>query len=256
MMMLHSAKELKGFSLAAIDGELGHVEDSFFDDAKWTIRHLAVDTGGWLSGRNVLISPLSVQRVDWDDKTMRVNLTRQQIQDSPGIDTAKPISRQHEIDLYGHYGYPYYWTGPYLWGYTMFPVFFEKRPLEDPARQELRQEIENEGRDPHLRSSKEVIGYHVQATDDAIGHIEDFLFEERDWSIQLVVVDTRNRWPGKHVLLSPQRIREVDWPEGKVLVDVTREQVENSPEYDSMNPPASGAQHDLYRHFGRPPQRP
>ncbi len=253
--MLHSVKALQRFSIAATDGALGHVKDAYFDDREWTLRYLAVDTGGWLSGRKVLISPRSVDMVDWPNQALRVRLTREQVENSPGIDTEKPVARQHEEEFNNYYGYPYYWTGPFIWGYTAVPGALTPMPGQAGNDAETQRRIEQEraNENPHLRSSDEVIGYDIQATDDAIGHVEDFLFDDESWKIELMVVDTRNWWPGKHVLVAPERIERVSW-EGKiVVVDVTRDQVEHSPEYDSLRPPQGAGRHDLYRHFAWPP---
>jgi uncharacterized protein YrrD len=248
--MLHSAKELRGLAISATDGDLGTIDDLYFDDAQWTIRYLVVDTGGWLSGRNVLIPIHSLQGTDWADEVLQVNLSKQQIKDSPDVDTAKPVSRQHETDLHNHYGYPYYWVGPYLWGATVLPTLVEAEPFGDMNRPRIKHEREHQ--DPHLRSSKEVAGYEVQATDDTVGHVEDFLFDDKDWSIQLIAIDTDHWWPDKSVLISPQRIQGISWSDRKVRVDLSRKEVEDSEEYDPANPPPLGPKYDLYRRFGMP----
>ena len=65
--------------------------------------------------------------------------------------------------------------------------------------------------DPHLRSSAAVTGYHIQATDGDIGHVEDFLLDDRSWTIRFMVVDTTNWWAGEKVLIAPAWIERVDW---------------------------------------------
>lgn len=249
--MLHSIKELNGFSLVATDGELGKVEDVFFDDEKWTIRHLVVDTGGWLGGRRVLISPISIGSLDWDDDSIHVDLTMQQVKDSPEVDTTSPLSRQHEVEFYNHYGYPYYWMGPFAWGPTLFPGMADMKPNDEAERLQpgIGESEDIAHADPHLRSAKEVLGYTIRATDDELGHVEDFLFNDEDWSIQLIVIDPRNWWPGKSVLVSPRRINQVNWAEQRVEVALTRTQVEASPEYDPVNLATAEVEHELY--FGK-----
>lgn len=252
--MLRSLKALDGFTIAATDGELGHVRDIYFDDEKWTIRYFEVDTGGWLSGRNVLLSPASVTGIDWKEKSLRVKLTRRQVEDSPGLDSALPVSRQHELALSRYYGLPRYWAGPYLWGYTAFPMLVDPIPW-DPVTGQLAGQPVDEQRaegDPHLRSKDEVLGYLIQASDDTVGHVEDLLFEERDWRIGLMVVDTRDWLPGRHVLISPARIRSLSWEEKTVRVRATRDEIEHSTEYDSGHPPESEAVEDLYQRTVRP----
>jgi len=106
--------------------------------------------------------------------------------------------------------------------------------------------------DPHLRSAKEVTGYHLHATHDPVGHIEDLLLDSASWAIRYLVVDTRNWLPGRHVVIPPQWIKSVDWTERVVNVEVARDVVEAAPEYhpDLEFSPAYAA--DLYRHYQRP----
>ncbi|MDB5797247.1 MAG: PRC-barrel domain containing protein [Paucimonas sp.] len=247
--MLHSLKALDGFKIAATDGELGHVRDIYFDDQKWTVRYFEVDTGGWLSGRNVLLSPASVEGVDWDNERLLVKLTRAQVENSPGLDTALPVSRQHELALSRYYGTPHYWNGPFIWGYTAFPMLVDPIPWDPTTDQLAAQPVDEqpaEG-DPHLRTKDEVVGYQIQASDGVVGHVEDFLFDPRDWSIRLMLVDTRDWLPGRHVLISPARIRAVIWEEKAVQVRASRGEIENSPEYDTRNPPDGAAADELFR---------
>lgn len=248
--MFKSVKTLDGFVIAATDGQLGRVKDIYFDDHEWTIRYLEVDTGGWLTGRRVLLSPISVTSIDWLHETIHVSLTKHEVQNSPGIETAKPVSRQHETALFNYYGYPYYWTGLYIWGYTAFPMMAGQPPLEDPVLH-TRDDPQQDG-DPNLRSKDEVVGYDIQAIDESVGHVEDLLFDDKNWSIPLIVVDTRNWWPGKHVLISPKRIERVSWEEKSVMVSVTREQVESSPEYSAQLLPQEEEYGDVYWQMGRP----
>jgi uncharacterized protein YrrD len=260
--MLHSAKTMKGAAVSGTDGKVGTVADLYFDDRHWTVRYLVVDTGGWLSGRRVLIPPAAVADGGWKGGTLRLALTQQQIRASPGVDTHQPVSRAHEADIYRHYGFSEYWNGPYLWGQDMLPMMPQPVLLEEAPEESLRRAPENQNpqadEDRHLRSCREVLGYDIRATDDRIGHVDDFLFDEQDWSIRLMVVDTRNWWPGKQVLVAPQSIASVDWDSRMVQVQVTRAELEDSPEYDSMNPPETPPPQPLrqmYRRAQQPPER-
>lgn len=238
--MLHNVKALERFSVHALDGDIGSVKDVYFDDKDWVVRYLVVDTGGWLTGRKVVLSPISVSHVDWENNKLHMNLTREKIQNSPGIPSHPPISRQQEGEIFRHYGYPYYWGGPYAWGYAVFPALMEQQIFEDPQRLEVRQEMEEARKEEqNLRSCNAVSGYSISATDGSLGHVEDFLFDEQDWSIQYMVTDPRNLWPGKHVLVSPQSIEHVYWSDKSVEVSLTKEEVENAPPYDPDNPPSS-----------------
>ena len=246
--MLHSANALRGFAIAATDGELGSIKDVYFDDEEWVIRYIVVNTGGWPNGYDVLLSPMSVLAQEWDRRALRVDLTMQQIKNSPSIDTAKPVSRQHEEEFNTYYGYPFYWAGPHR-GSAVYPGVIEKKPLDaaDVLAIRMRLEEERMHSDPHLRSCSDVVGYHIHATDKQIGHVEDFLFDQTDWSIQLMAVDTRKWLIGKHVLMSPKQIDRVSWEDRTVFVNVTKDQVEHSPEYDEAHPPETGKELEMYR---------
>jgi hypothetical protein len=228
--MLLSATRLCTTFLVASDGDPGTIEDIYFDDQAWVARYLVADTGGWLNGRRVLISPRSVDKINLQDNTVHVALTRQQVESSPGIDIAKPVSRQHERDVYDHCGFSFGPSGSSGPEATVYPGVVEKYP-DDPAASA--HDVQDMAKaDPHLRSWTEVAGYGIRATDDNIGHVEDFLISEDDWSIRLIVVDPSNWWPGKHVLVSPERVTEVSWAERRVAVNLTRAAIEDGPEFD------------------------
>ncbi len=258
--MLHNVIELEGYTAGASDGELGTVKDVYFDDQRWAIRYMVVETGGWLSSRKVLISPNSVRSVTWADEILYVNLTRQQVRDSPSIDTDKPVARQHEIEHYNYYGYPYYWEGANLWGDSMYPLPWVGASPYPPlasriprnyavARErQARPDRERECADSHLRSSNEVIGYEIMATDGPIGTVENFVFDDKSWAIRYLAVDTRKWLPGKHVLLSPESIERVSWSDHEVYVTMTRQAIEASPDHDSLRPLPTEHETDVCEH--------
>jgi len=230
--MLRSVSGMRGFTIQATDGDMGAVDEFLFDDVQWTIRYLVVHTGGWLSGRLVLVSPLAFRSVDWDRETFDVALTRQQVEESPSIATDQPVSRQQEEAYSRYYGYPYYWDDLGLWGAGIYPRMASLSAVDStygdgetaPARPSLG--------DPHLRSAREVTSYTIQARDGDLGHVEDFIVDDESWVLRYMVVDTRNWWPGKHVLVSPHWITAVRWTQSSVVVDLLRETIQACPEYD------------------------
>jgi len=247
-------KALHGFTIGATDGDIGTVKEGYFDDLSFTVRYLVVDTGGWLAERQVLLSPIALRKLDWAEKRITAALTKAQVEKSPPIDTDKPVSRQHETAYYGYYGYSPYWTGPYLWGADPYP-YPETGPA--PSAAELAREQRwnweaKEREDPHLRSSRAVTGYYIQATDGDIGHVEDFLVDDHAWAIRYMLVDTTNWWAGKKVLVAPAWIERVDWAESKVHVTVTRAQIKTSPTYDPTRPVERAYETQLYGHYGGP----
>lgn len=253
--MLRAFADLTQLSIGARDGEFGAVKDAYFDDREWTVRYLIAATGNWFSGGRTLIAPHAIRAVNWNDRRLEVNLTREQVKQAPSIDVDKPVSRQHEMAYFDYYGYPYYWTGLHAWGPMPLPALTggvtDERALSSGARRERRERDEG---DPNLRSAKEVAGYHIEAADGDIGHVEDFLFDDADWSLRYFIVDTRNWLPGRKVLISTDWIERVSWEGHKTYVALLREEVRNSPEYK----PASfneSDEADLHRHYGRTPER-
>ncbi|MDF3035649.1 MAG: PRC-barrel domain containing protein [Paucimonas sp.] len=255
--MLHSIKDLEGFSIAATDGDIGTIEDVYFDDRRWAIRYFVVDTGGWLSGRKVLVSPLSATGIEWENNRLHVALTRTQVEQSPDIENDQPISRDHETRFNEHYGYKDYWNFASLWGEAIVSPLLDSASTTDPDTDPLRAEYRDDnvrGTTPEntLCSANDLHGYSIRAIGETVGHVEEFLFDDQDWSIQLMVTDTRDWWPGKKVLISPERIAEIAADSKEVIVNITREEVEDSPEYDpliSIPPEMRGG---LYRQPGWP----
>lgn len=232
--MLRSTRKTKSYSLAAKDGRIGHVQEFYFDDHQWAIRYLVAQAGNWLTGRMVLISPHSLGLPDDTEKVIPVDLTRDQIRHSPSPETDRPVSRQFEMDYYQYFGWPYYWVGPYLWGPSPYPVL----PAAPPEALEPKSEAGGEAPrgDPHLRSTDELAGYHVHARDGMIGHVEDFLYDENDWSLRFVVMDTRNLWGGKWILLPPSWIKGFHWEDRMLDVEVDRNDLRNAPAYNPHLP--------------------
>ena len=239
--MLQLAGDLRGYKLIARDGEIGKAEEFYFDDQSWAVRYLIADTGGWL-GRQVLISPYALDHARKNDQVIPVDLSKKQIENSPSLDTHKPVSRQYEILYYSFYGWPAYWGGPYAWGASAYP---QRRGQWSEATRHKQND------DPHLRSTKDVTSHTIQATDGEIGHVSDFVVDDRDWAIRYFIVDTRDWWPGKKVLISTQWIERISWEESKVFIDLTREAVKGSPEYTEKALITRDYEEELHRHYLR-----
>ena len=241
--MLTKTKTLQGYTLDSLDGEIGKVKEFYFDDQHWTIRYLVVDTGNWLPGRQVLISPYALLAVSKEEQHIGINLTKKQIEDSPSLNSDKPVSRQFEQAYYGYYGWPMYWGGPYMWG--AYPYL-----VRDP--EQWRESTQGEKAwDPHLRSTYDVSGHHIQAADGEMGHVEDFIIDDETWAIRYLLIDTRNWWPGKKVLVSPHWIERVSWSESKVFVNLSRETIKQSPEYTEESLLTREYETGLHRHYNR-----
>jgi uncharacterized protein YrrD len=250
--MLRSVKSLEGNTLGATDGTIGKLKDFYFDDEAWVIRYAVVDTSTWLGGRKVLVSPYAIREPSTVVGTLPVSVTREQIRNSPSIDTDKPISRQYEKTYLGYYDYPYYWGGFGLWGDYNYPGTLSDGLIESRYRGYLHSpSAEDSGSDPHLRSCNAVKGYHILASDGEIGHVQGFVLDDHSWAIRYLVVNTSNWWIGHEVLVSPEWIQDVSWSESTVTVDLSRKSIKDAPVYDGNAMLDREVEVGLYRHYGR-----
>jgi len=222
--MLYKAKTLKGYKLNSKEGEIGKVKEFYFDDRHWTIRYMVADTGSWLEDIQVLISPYAMVAVNLEEENIDINLTKNQIEGSPTVESDKPVSRQFEESYNGYYGWPVYWSGPHTWGnYTNIERDSEKWKEDSQV---------DEDWDPNLRSTYDVTGHDIQAIDGEIGHIMDFIIDDVTWTIRYLIIDTGNWLPGKKVLISPKWIEKVSGVESNVFVNLSQETIKNAPEYN------------------------
>jgi uncharacterized protein YrrD len=223
--MLQNTKKLYGNKLIASDGDIGHVKDFYFDDKTWVIRYLVVDTGSWLSGRLVLISPHAFGDWDHDQNSLFVNLTRAQIENSPSIELHKPVSRQYEVEYYQYYGWPAYWNGGAIWGLGGFPVVLP------PSKDEMEAQLQHHHRDDkHLQSTKDITGYDIQAIDESIGQASGFMVDERSWAIRELVAETGHWYSGKEILISPSMVKQISYKESKIFVTLVKADLQQTEE--------------------------
>ena len=258
--MLRSMKDMENYSISATDGIIGQVKDFYFDDIAWVIRYVVVETGTWLSSREVLVSPIAIGQPNSTDKLLPASITKEQVKNSPDIDTMKPVSRQHEISYLDYYGYPNYWGGPGLWGEDMYPYMMmpgyigigvtENERIEAKNSRERDEEARHRNDDPHLRSCHAVKKYFVHAVDGDIGHVSGYLIDDETWAIRYLVVDTSNWWLGHQVLIAPQWIQDVSWFDGRVSVNLTRQAVKDAPPYDPVEHVDRNQETKIYDHYG------
>jgi hypothetical protein len=256
--MLNKASGLIGSSIAAKDGDIGSVSDLLFDDEHWWVRWLVVDTGTWLPGRQVLLPSSQLGDVLPAARGISVDLTRDQVESSPDVDTQQPVSRQMEALMYDHYGSSPYWPtrgglGAPMAGYPGYipPAGYGYvAPAPAPVAERVGYEPRRSG-DPHLRSVNEVTRYYVEGSDHEVGHVEDFLVDSDDWAVRYLIVDTKNWFPGKHVLVAPSWVEAIDWGARTMRMSHTRDEIKNAPEYDPTRMIERAYESRLHRHYGR-----
>lgn len=222
--MLPNLKSLYGHKLVALDGDIGHVQDFYFDDKAWVVRYLVANTGSWLSGQQVLLTPHSFGQLDQERKALSVNLTRKQIENSPSIESHKPVSRQYEIDYYQYYGWPTYWNEGAIWDLGALPVF---TPPEEDQIEDAHPHRANR----HLRSTRAVTGHTIHATDGEIGSVSGFIVDDKSWAIRDLVVETGHWYAGKEVLIAPGKIGRISYEDARVFVNLTKSAIQHTPKH-------------------------
>ena len=254
--MLTPFENLRGFNLAASDAEIGKVREFYFDDEQWRVRYLVVETGSWLSGRRVLIIPDALGEVDAQGGAIKVNLTAEEVRNSPPLDSDKPVSRQHETELHQHYNWNPYWIVPSAaaWGAVAPGMMLGAQSgvgatMPPEVRAETRSEDE-EG-DPHLRSNAELAdGYTFHAQDGEIGRVSDFIIDDNEWCVRYLVART-GMWFGKDVLLSPEWIERISFRRAEIFVNLPRSAIKGAPDYDSRSRVSRAYEERLHDHYSR-----
>ncbi|WP_419757558.1 PRC-barrel domain-containing protein [Acidisoma sp.] len=248
--MLIVAASLKGFDIEATDGLIGTVSDFLFDDQTWVLRWLVVDTGTWLVERKVLIHPSAIKTPSYEGgRSLTVTLTREQIENSPDISRDAPVDRQIELNLYDYYGWSPLWGGGGYFGNNAIASPLSAPPIIGHQHATDLDTLEPVERDSHLRSITAATGYYVHATDGMIGHVENFLIDDAQWEVRYLIVDTRNLWPGRHVLISPFAVVETSWSRNELRLNLTRETIKASPPWepaDLINTEFAGKLHNHY----------
>jgi hypothetical protein len=230
--MMHLAHKIAGAKVHGTDGDIGTIEDFYFEEDRWTVRYLLVDTGKWFSGKRVLISPMSVQD-GWGRMGVKVGLTREQAWNSPEFTDGEPLSRTGETNVLAYYGYPDYWGAASVWGNHDSPAAF----VAESTSARMAPAPPTKGMDPearHLRSIKKSTGYHLHARNGEIGHVDDFLIGEESWRIRYLLVDTSNWIGGRSVIVSPETVERIDKDHGKLYVAAEREAIQSAPELESI----------------------
>ena len=224
--MLQHLKELYGSKLNATDGDIGKIEDFYFDDQSWNVRYLVAETGTWLNERQVLISPYSIERLDLEDELIIVNLTRKEIENSPPIERHRPVSRQSEIEYYTYYGWPYYWSGDAILGLGGNPMAHTDGNVVRVVNEEG-----NLNDDTHLYSTLAITEYEIEASDGTVGRVTDFLLDDKTWAIQKLVVEAGHWYSGKEILIPTNKIKRISYAESKIHVYLTKRDIELTGEH-------------------------
>ncbi len=242
--MLIAFSRIKNTVLEGTDDKVGTIADLLIDGDSWDVRYIVADSGIWLPGREFLISPTVLSDCDWHDHAARVEMTRDKVRTSPGVDAASPVSRRMERALALHYGWPTYWYGGAVGPAATIP------PGPEVATDD-RRPIGDEDELPNLRSVSELSGYYLQAADGDLGHIEDLIVDDEAWVIRYIAVDTKNWLPGRKVLVAPDWFTDVSWADATASVDLPQDKIKQAPSYIPTQPINRDSEERLYDFYGR-----
>ncbi|MBI2434204.1 MAG: hypothetical protein HYV26_15215 [Candidatus Hydrogenedentes bacterium] len=233
--MLRSLTTLQGYVIEARDGHVGRIRDFLFEDDTWEIRYLVDDTGHWLPGRKVLIPTSIIEDLDWRDEAIKVPMTKEEIENGPGIETDAPVTRQMEMALFEHYRWIPYWAPygmaqpmivPIMPGAAISPAPEFESDTHPPVREER-------SADPHLQSFNDVMSFHVMHEGEDLGRMSDMIFDDATWEVASFVFDTGQMlMRGKRIQVEAERVRGILPDQGKITVDMTKEETETCPSFN------------------------
>jgi hypothetical protein len=223
--MLRDFNKIKNCVVQGTDGIIGTVADVYFNDQTWKIHYMAANTGNWLEGRHVLVSTESLMQPKIEKGSFPALVNRVQVEGAPQFEIDEPFSWQKECEICAYYR----WT-------TYYPMD-EKELTVFPGI---------------LTSANGLKDFSLLATDGEIGKVINFIVDDANWTVRYLIVDTAKWLAGKTVLISPMWNKSINWADRMMIVDLSQEQIEQSPEYDPLAPIERIYEINLYKHYGKP----
>lgn len=229
--MLAFVSELRECRIEALDGEMGKVQDLFFDDRHWAVRYVLIDTGKILPGKKVMLSPASFDNLDIEEKRLHVHYDKEKIRKSPDVSETVSMTNEHETQLADYYGWSKYWLDNMMWGIGGSPIAEKIEEMHPPN---LNREVDlPTSAEYSLRSAREAKGVRVHANDGRLGEVMDAIFDTRNWAVQSLVVKITHQPELGLMLLSPNELSGAEWTEGDLYFDGTVDQFKERPIYQS-----------------------
>jgi hypothetical protein len=237
--MLRSIHATNGYNVRAVNGVIGKVKSFLFDDTIWSIRYLVITipTNDIDGERDTLIAPFSFGFLNSETGELPLSLEKEKVENSPTVDLERPISHQHQIELYKYYKWP------------PFSKYTIPNDIDSPMLMKIIEEKESDFSE-HLFNTEKIIGYDIEATDGKIGYVHDFIIDDEVWHIRYIAIDMGGRMPGKKVLTFPKVIKEFKQDNNKLLINIVKDTLINSPEYNSKFPIERAYEIKLHQYYG------
>jgi len=242
--MLIKTNNLKAFTAKSKNNIEGTILDMYFDDLFWNIQYIVVETGRFLPDKVIIISHNLLGKPDYNSQLLPINTSFDAKSDGKNTQFLRSVSEIKTINASKILEWP-----------------LKQTNLKALNTEEMKNLVTNMVSDedkvtpmanPHLRSWNEVLGYNIQAKNGEIGHVDDFIAESDNWKIRYMIIDTHNWLPGgKYVLISPAWIEKIQWNNNLVYVDLDKDMIKNSPEYDPNKPIDDAFELKLFKYYGR-----
>lgn len=220
--MLRPAGQLLGYRLVDREGIVGSVEDFHIYCPGWSVRHAAIFTGEWLSGRWVLVPIELLGPPDPLQREVSLLIMRERIRIAPVPESDRPPSSLFESALYRHYGVP--------------------PPQAIPRAGQT-------GLETSLWSLESVRGCQVDALDMEVGRVDDYLLDDSDWRIRYLIVNLRRWMPGRKVVVPVAAIRLLSWKHRRIALGLSRDGILAAPRFEGPGSLSEEYQNGLESYF-------
>jgi sporulation protein YlmC with PRC-barrel domain len=246
--MFHSLRQLTGYAVHTQDGEsVGAVSNFLFDDLRWIVRYMVLDSSQVFNVKRVLLSPVVFGVPDRESEIFPVQLDAGQIAQSPDVGEIDPITRREELIVHEFYHWPAYWeeaheVPPLEEGMVGWSVTEMMTDVEAQRKEQAGEE------NPYLRSFAEAVGYSIFSRDgENPGELYDLIVHQQNWRILYMVISTGGILPARKVLLSPSSIVKFDWENSGLELNLTRDTILNGQEYNPDIPLDRITDEDIYQ---------
>lgn len=232
--MLRNIKNLLGCILESRDGYVGKVDEFYFEVNTWEIQYLIIKTGDLFYNRKLRICPRILVKEDTERGKLLINFGYEQIKNLSISDLNKPellhtddqIDERYPLQRKGKNDFPFKTSGDYTTGYS---ILGENNSDYDNCL------LNTETDDSKFRSVKKLNGFSFQASGEDIGHVSDFILDVAKWEIISLVIDSHNWFGGKKLLIATGSIKEIQWNNSVIILNISRSEMKNCPEFDEVN---------------------
>lgn len=222
--MTRSYKDFLHWKVTTTDGHERPVADVLLDDRGWSVRYVLVETGGWLHGRQLLISSAAFGAPDSREHVLPIQATLNQMEKSPPLKSHMPVTLAHERALEEYYEWPPREAeGSVLPESVTRQLTPDTQALQDRTVDRHTKPIAGEA---HLWSAGALLKMKAVTRDRQKSGLDDVLLSEDLHHVAGWIVDARPWMPGGEAMLGPSAVSGVDLNDGVVSLVLERTEIE------------------------------